>query len=81
MSHLESELHPDHLESFLARAVEIAWKDASLAQEWRKLQQVLPPVKEAWEKGQSLVQKALERTKSEQKSMEYFSMRDGFPTF
>ena len=39
---LESALHPEHLESFLARAVEIPWKDARLAQEWRKLQQVLP---------------------------------------
>jgi len=72
----ESAMHPEHLESFLARAVEIAWKDARLAQEWRKLQQVLPRVREAWEKGQSLFQEALERAKSDQKSMEYFSMID-----
>ena|SRR5947209_5413273 len=73
---LESALHPDHLQSFLARAVEITWKDAGLAQEWRKLQQVLPRVREAWEKGQSLFREALERTKSDQKSVEYFSMID-----
>ena len=73
---LESALPPEHLESFLARAVEIPWKDARLTQEWRKLQQVLPRVREAWEKGQSLFQEALERVKSDQKSMEYFSMID-----
>jgi hypothetical protein len=42
---LESALHPEHLESFLVRAVEIPWQDARLAQEWRKLQQVLPRAK------------------------------------
>src|SRR5947209_6555585 len=73
---LESALHPEHLESLLARAVEIVWKDARLSQEWRKLQQVLPRVREAWEKGQRLFQEALERAKSDQKSMEYFSMID-----
>ena len=73
---LESALHPEHLEFFLARAVEITWKDARLAQEWHKLQQVLPLVREAWEKGQSLFQEALERAKSDHESMEYFSMID-----
>jgi hypothetical protein len=73
---LESALHPEHLEFFLARAVEIPWKDARLAQEWRKLQQVLLRVREAWEKGQSLFQEALERAKRDQKSMDYFSMID-----
>jgi hypothetical protein len=73
---LESALPPGRLESFLACAVEIPWKDARLAQEWRKLQQVLPRVREAWEKGQSLFQEALERAKSDQESMEYFSIID-----
>ena len=73
---LESALHPEHLESFLARAVEITWKDAYLAQEWRKFQQVLPRVREAWKKGQSLFQEALERANSYQESMQYFSMID-----
>ena len=41
-SDLESALPPGRLESFHARAVEILWKDARLAQEWRKLQQLLP---------------------------------------
>ena len=70
---LESALHPGHLESFLARAVKITWKDARLAQEWHKLQQLLPWASEAWEKGQNLFQEALERAKRDQKSMEYFS--------
>jgi hypothetical protein len=73
---LESALHPEHLESFLARAVDISWKDARLAQEWHKLQQVLPRVREAWEKGQHMFQEALERAKSDHESMEYFSMID-----
>jgi hypothetical protein len=72
----ESALHPEQLKSFLARAIEITWKDAGLAQEWRRLQQILPRVREAWEKGQSLFQEAFERAKSDQKSMEYFSMID-----
>jgi len=73
---LESALPLEHLESFIVRAVEIPWKDAQLAWEWRKLQQVLPRVREAWEKGLNLFQETLERAKSDQKSMQYFSMID-----
>ena len=73
---LESVLPPGRLESFHARAVEIPWKDARLAQEWRKSQQVLTRVREAWEEGQRLFQEALERAKSDHESMEYFSMID-----
>lgn len=73
---LESAWHPEHLESFLARAVEIPWKDAPLAQEWRRLQQLLPQVREAWDKGQRLFQEALERMNSDQESMEYLSQID-----
>ena len=73
---LESALRPEHLESFLARVVEITRKDARLAQEWRKLQQVLPRVRGAWEKGQSLFQEALEQAKSHPESLEYLSMID-----
>ena len=73
---LDSALHPEHLESFFARAAEVAWKDSRLAQEWRKLQQIIPRVKEAWEKGQQLFREALEQAKSDQESMEYFSTID-----
>ncbi len=73
---LESALHPEHLESFLARAAKITWKNTYLSQEWRKLQQLLPRMREAWEKGQRLFQEATERANSNQESMEYFSMID-----
>jgi hypothetical protein len=73
---LESALQPEHLESFLARAVEIRWKDARLAQEWRKLQQAFPQAQEAWEKGQILFRTDLERAKGDQENMDYFSMID-----
>jgi hypothetical protein len=73
---LASALHPEHLEQFLARAIEITWKNEHLAHEWRKLQRVLPRVREAWEIGQKLFQEALELVKSDQKSMEYFSTID-----
>ena len=73
---LESALHPEYLESFLARAVARAWKDARLAQEWLKLLRGLPQVREAWDKGQRLFQEALERANSDQESMEYLSQID-----
>lgn len=73
---LESALPPEHLESFLARAIEVSWKDALLVQKWHKLQQLLPRVREAWERGQSLFQEDLERAKRDQESMEYLSMID-----
>jgi hypothetical protein len=62
---LESALHPEHLESFLARAVEITRKDTRLAQEWRKLQQLLPQGREAWEKDKGFSKKR----SSEQKAI------------
>jgi hypothetical protein len=73
---LESALRPEHLESFLARTLETAWKDARIVQEWRKLQQILPPVRAAWEKGQSLFQEELEQAKCDPKGLEYLSMID-----
>jgi hypothetical protein len=72
----DSALDPNHLEAFLTRAVEMTWKNRRFVQEWRRMQQVLPHVKEAWERGQILFQKALDRAKSDQEDMEYFSMID-----
>jgi hypothetical protein len=72
----DSALHPSHLEAFLARAVERTWKDQRVAQEWRRMQQMLPQVKGAWEKGQSLFQEDLDRAKSDREYLEYFSMID-----
>lgn len=72
----DSALHPHHLETFLARAVETPWKDRRIAQEWRRLQLLLPRLKEAWEKGKTLFQEDLDRAKSDQENLEYFSMTD-----
>jgi hypothetical protein len=69
-------LDPHHLEAFLTRAVEMTWKNLSFSQEWGRLQQVLPQVMEAWERGQILFQEALDCAKSDQEDMEYFSMID-----
>ena len=73
---LESALLREPLEPFLARAAKIGWKNARLTQEWLKVQQLLPRVREVWEKGQRLFQEALKRAKSHQESMEYRSQID-----
>ncbi len=72
----DSALFPHHLEIFLAHAIDSPWKDKRFAQEWHRLQQIVPLLKEAWEKGQTLFREDLERAKSDQESMEYFSMID-----
>jgi hypothetical protein len=72
----DAALHPYHLEAFLACAVETQWKDRSMAQEWRRLQLFLPRLKEAWERGKILFQEDLDRAKSDQENLEYFSMID-----
>lgn len=72
----DSALQPHHLEVLLARAVETPWKDRRMAQEWRRLQLLLPRRKEAWERGKILFQEDLDRAKSDQEHLEYFSMID-----
>ena len=72
----DSALDPNHLDSFITHAVEMTWQNNRFAQEWRHMQQMLPQVKEAWERGQTLFQEALDRAKSDQEDMEYFSMID-----
>lgn len=57
----DSALHLHHPEAFLTCAVESPWKRKRVVQEWRRMQQVLPKVKGAWEKGQSLFQEDLDR--------------------
>jgi hypothetical protein len=73
---LETALHPPELEAFLARAVETAQKNKRFEQEWRRLQQVFPPVKVAWENGRMLFQEDLARATDNPKEMEYLSQRD-----
>lgn len=72
----DSALLPHHLEAFLTCAVENPWKDKRVVQEWRRMQPMLPQVKGAWERGQSLFQEDLDRAKSDQEYLEYFSMID-----
>ena len=72
----DSALHPHHLvEAFLARAIERAWKNQHMAQEWRRLQLLLPRLKEAWERGKTLFQEDLDQAKDKD-YMDYFSMID-----
>ena len=72
----DSALDPHHLEAFLTRAVERTWKDRCFAQEWHHIQQLLPQVNEPWERGQIVFHEALDRAKSDQEDMKYFSMID-----
>lgn len=72
----DSALQPHHLEVFLACAVEMPWTDQRMAQEWRRLQLFLPRLKEVWERGKILFQEYLDRAKSDQENLEYFSMID-----
>src|SRR5260221_13643380 len=62
----DTALFPHHLEIFLAHAIDSPWKDKRFAQEWRRLQQIVPLLKEAWEKGQTLFQEDLDLAKSDQ---------------
>lgn len=71
----DSALHPHHLEAFLARAVERMWKDKRMAQEWRRLQLLLPLLKEAWERGETLFLEDLDQAKGKE-YLDYFSMID-----
>jgi hypothetical protein len=60
----DSALHPHRLELFPALADEMPWKDRRMAQEWCRLQLLLPRLKEARERGTILFQEDLDRAKS-----------------
>ena len=49
-AHIDSALHPHHLEPFLARAVETAQRIKRFEYEWRRPQQAFPRMKDAWRK-------------------------------
>ncbi len=53
----------NHLEAFLARAVERTWKDKRVVQEWHQLRLFLPRLNEAWERGKPLFQEDLDQAK------------------
>lgn len=57
---LEPALSLECLESFVARTSETMWKCVHLDRECGKLHQLLLRAREAWEKGHSLFQEALE---------------------
>ncbi len=70
----ESAPQPRHLEALLTSVAEITRQGKLLVQEWRNLQQLVPKLKEAREKGQTLFREALERARSNQEDMEHFTM-------
>ncbi len=72
----EDALHPDHLEAFLARAVETAHKTKRFEREWSRLRQLVPLIKAAWERGHVLFQEALTRATNDEEDMEYLSQID-----
>ncbi len=72
----ESALQPQHLTSFLARAVEMAKKTHRFEHEWCRLRRVMPRIQLAWEEGQALFQQDLARATANQQEMEYLSMID-----
>jgi hypothetical protein len=75
---LDSALHPHHIEVFLARVVMTAQKNQRFEREWCKLQQMLPQVRTAWEKGQAIFQKDLTHAvvNENEEDMEYLSQID-----
>ncbi len=64
----DSAPQPHHLEAYLTRVAEVTRQGKCLVQEWRNLQQLVPKLKEAWEKGQMLFREALEREKVTRKT-------------
>ena len=72
----EDTLHPDHLEVFLARAVETAHKTGRFEQEWRRLQRLVPSMKIAWERGKTLFQEALTRATNNEEDLGYLGQID-----
>jgi hypothetical protein len=70
---LDSTLQPQHLELFLARAVETSRRTKHFEHEWRRLQQLFPRLRNAWEKGQTLFQEDLAGAIDRPEEMEYVS--------
>lgn len=73
---LESVLTPQHIEVFLIRAISTVQKTKRSEQEWRCIQQVIPPIKIAWENGQAHFQETFARAMDNPEEMEYLSQID-----
>jgi len=72
----EKALSPHHLDAFLVRAVETAHTTRRFEQDWRQLQQSMPQIQAAWERGQALFQEDVVRATSNPEEMEYLSHLD-----
>jgi hypothetical protein len=72
----DSAFHPDQVETFVARAVVVAQKSQRFEQEWCRLQQKLPQVRTAWEKGQVIFQENLAHAFANEEEMEPLSHID-----
>ncbi len=72
----EGALLPNHIEAFLARAVETAHKTRRFEQEWCRLQRLVSQIQAAWKKGQALFQEALARATSNEEDLGYLSQID-----
>jgi hypothetical protein len=67
----EDALQPQHLEAFLMRTVEHARQSKRFEREWQTLQQFVPHIRNAWEKGQTRFQEDLTRALASQEEMDY----------
>ena len=70
----EEALYPHRFAAFLAHAVETALTTGHFEQEWRRLQQLVPQIQAAWERGQVLFQEDLARATANPKVMGSLSM-------
>src|SRR6266849_4716505 len=72
----ESALLPEHLRSFLARAVADAQRAGRFVDEWRRLARLLPLITSAWELGYSLFQSDLAQVLTDREHGKYFMQID-----
>ncbi|SRR5260221_388198 len=72
----ESALLPEHLRSFLARAIADARRTGHFVDEWRRLEGLLPFITSAWELGYSLFQSDLAQALSHREHRKYFTQID-----
>jgi hypothetical protein len=73
---LDLPLNLRHLETFLARATEMARRSKRFEREWERLYRLIPLLELAWEKGQALFQSDLTRAMADEEKMEYLSEVD-----
>jgi hypothetical protein len=72
----EVPLRPEHFDRFIPCALKVAQRTQRFERYWYRLQQVLPRIKVAWEKGQALFREHLTSAMTNQEEMEDLSMID-----